>query len=61
MEAMAERSFDPDSPGARLLRESAASARAWEQTTTVLAHGNAYLVDGEHSLSPGQRAEVPLA
>jgi hypothetical protein len=58
---MAERAFDPDSPGARLLREFAASAREWEQTTTVLAHESAYLVDGDYSLSPGQRAEVPLA
>lgn len=58
---MSQRSFDPDSPGARRLIEFAASAREWEQTVQVVGHTDAHLIDAGYSLAPGQRAEVPVA
>jgi hypothetical protein len=52
--------FDPGSPGAQLLRQTARRAAAWDQTIAVVAHSTSYLADEEISLEPGQRAQVPL-
>lgn len=56
--------FNPESPGARRLLESARHMLDWQRTVPVTIHApvtGTFEPDEPRSLKPGDRAEIPVA
>jgi hypothetical protein len=56
--------FDPHSPGAKLLAQTARHMRDWQRTAAVTFHApitGRFEPDEPRSFKPGDHAEIPIA